>query len=108
MPKTHRIEKEEEEEVEVQVKMADTKLIFTYTYLKMLTFLLLSLSHQYDTVHNNTALSDFTQKADADNQDIHYSSISFKTKHASSIPTDEYPTDTTETEAVYYASVRFK
>ncbi|XP_058617382.1 sialoadhesin-like isoform X2 [Onychostoma macrolepis] len=61
---------------------------------------------QYDSVH--TTPSDFTQKADADNQDIHYSSISFKTKHSSSIPTDEYPTDTTETECVHYASVRFK
>ncbi len=105
LSKTHRIEKGEEE---VQVKMADTKLNFTYTYLKMLTFLLLSLPHQYDSVHNNTAPSDFTQKADADNQDIHYSSISFKSKHASSIPTDEYPTDTTETESVHYATVRFK
>ncbi|XP_016409813.1 uncharacterized protein LOC107741572 [Sinocyclocheilus rhinocerous] len=78
LSKTHRIEKGEEEEV------------------------------QYDSVHNNTAPSDFTQKADADNRDIHYSSISFKTKHASSVPTDEYPTDTTETEAVHYATVRFK
>ncbi|KAL1251196.1 hypothetical protein QQF64_018992 [Cirrhinus molitorella] len=61
---------------------------------------------QNDLVHNNTATSDHTQKADADNQDIHYSSISFKTKHA--IPTNEYPTNTTETEAVYYATVSFK
>uniref|UniRef100_A0A8C2GDC3 Si:dkey-4c23.5 n=1 Tax=Cyprinus carpio TaxID=7962 RepID=A0A8C2GDC3_CYPCA len=63
---------------------------------------------QYDSVHNNTAPSDFTQKSDADNQDIQYSSISFKTKHTSSVPTDEYPTDATETEAVHYATVRFK
>ncbi|KTF79857.1 hypothetical protein cypCar_00034836 [Cyprinus carpio] len=64
---------------------------------------------QYDSVHNNTAPSDLTQKADAaDNQDIHYSSIHFKTKHPSSITTDEYPTDTTETETVLYANVMFK
>ncbi|RXN36893.1 sialoadhesin-like isoform X1 [Labeo rohita] len=63
---------------------------------------------QNDSVHNNTATSDYTQKADADNQDIHYSSISFKTKRTSPVPTDEYQTETTETETVYYATVRSK
>ncbi|XP_073699962.1 uncharacterized protein [Garra rufa] len=63
---------------------------------------------QKDLVHNNTATADLTQKADDDNPDIHYSSIRFKTKHASSIPIDEYPTETAETEAVHYATVRFK
>ncbi|XP_052394270.1 sialoadhesin isoform X3 [Carassius gibelio] len=64
---------------------------------------------QYDSVHNNNAPSDLTQKADAtDNQDVHYSSINLKTKHPSSIPTDEYPTDSTDTETVYYATVMFK
>ncbi|KAK7126995.1 hypothetical protein R3I94_018239 [Phoxinus phoxinus] len=62
----------------------------------------------YDSVHDNTASSDLTQKADADNQDIHYSSISFKTKDASSIPTALCETDTTETEDVQYSTVMFK
>ncbi|XP_050959595.1 sialoadhesin-like isoform X2 [Labeo rohita] len=63
---------------------------------------------QNDSVYNNTATSDHTQKADADNQDIHYSSISFKTKCTSPVPTDEYQTETIETETVYYATVRSK
>lgn len=105
MSKTHRIEKGEEE---VQVKMAVNKFIFYIRLFKNADFSLTVFPHQYDSVHNNTAPSDFTQKEDSDNQDIHYSSISFKTKHASSIPTDEYPTNTTETVSVHYASVRFK
>ncbi|XP_052447094.1 muscle M-line assembly protein unc-89-like isoform X1 [Carassius gibelio] len=60
---------------------------------------------QCDSVHNNTAPSDFTQKADADNQDILYSSVSFEKKPASSVP---YLGDDTEAEAVHYATVRFK
>ncbi|XP_067272224.1 basement membrane-specific heparan sulfate proteoglycan core protein-like isoform X1 [Pseudorasbora parva] len=61
----------------------------------------------YDTVQDNTASSDLTQKADAD-QDIQYSSISFKRKDASSIPTELCETDTTETEDVHYSTVKFR
>ncbi|XP_067272227.1 uncharacterized protein [Pseudorasbora parva] len=61
----------------------------------------------YDTVQDNTASSDLTQKADAD-QDIQYSSISFKAKDASSIPTELCETDTTETEDVHYSTVKFR
>ncbi|XP_067271144.1 uncharacterized protein [Pseudorasbora parva] len=61
----------------------------------------------FDTVQDNTASSDLTQKADAD-QDIQYSSISFKAKDASSIPTELCETDTTETEDVHYSTVKFR
>lgn len=105
MSKTHMIEKGEEG---VQVKLADTKFNFAYTYLKMQIFLILSFPHQCDSVHNNTAPSDFTQKADADNQDILYSSVSFEKKPVSSVPYFGSPTDDTEAEAVHYATVRFK
>ncbi|XP_067272226.1 sialoadhesin-like [Pseudorasbora parva] len=60
-----------------------------------------------EEVLDNTASSDLTQKADAD-QDIQYSSISFKRKDASSIPTELCETDTTETEDVHYSTVKFK
>lgn len=59
-------------------------------------------------MHDNTASSNLTQKPDAENQDIQYSSISFKTKDASSIPTALRDTDTTETEDVHYSTVMFK
>ncbi|XDV22224.1 hypothetical protein PO909_027168 [Leuciscus waleckii] len=62
----------------------------------------------YDSVHDNTASSNLTQKPDADNQDIQYSSISFKTKDASSVPTALCDTDTTEREDVHYSTVMFK
>ncbi|XP_048021896.1 uncharacterized protein LOC125252543 isoform X2 [Megalobrama amblycephala] len=62
----------------------------------------------YDSVTNIPASSDLTQKADAYNQDINYSSISFKAKDISSIPTALCETDATETEAVHYATVMFK
>ncbi|XP_039547262.1 uncharacterized protein LOC120492981 isoform X2 [Pimephales promelas] len=62
----------------------------------------------YDSVHDNAASSDLMQKADADNQDIQYSSISFKTKDASSIPAALYETYTRETEDVHYSTVMFK
>lgn len=74
----------------------------------MFSYFWLCFPHQYDSVHDNTASSDFTQKADVDNQDINYSSISFKTKDASSTPTALYETDTTETEDVHYSAVMFK
>lgn len=107
LSKTHRIEKREEE---VQVRMTEAKLNLTFIYLfKNADFSFTVLPHQYDSVHNNNASSDLTQKADAtDNQDVHYSNINLKTKHPSSIPTDEYPTDNTDTETVYYATVMFK
>lgn len=57
---------------------------------------------------NIPASSDLTQKADAYNQDINYSSISFKAKDTSSVPTAVCETDATETEAVHYATVMFK
>lgn len=57
---------------------------------------------------NIPASSDLTQKADAYNQDINYSSVSFKTKYMSSISTALCETDATETEAVHYATVMFK
>ncbi|XP_056125700.1 uncharacterized protein LOC130103471 [Rhinichthys klamathensis goyatoka] len=62
----------------------------------------------YDSVHDNAVSSDLTQKADAENQDIQYSSISFKTKDASSIPTALCEKYTTETEDVHYSTVMFK
>ncbi|XP_051765733.1 sialoadhesin-like isoform X6 [Ctenopharyngodon idella] len=62
----------------------------------------------YDSVTNIPASSDLTQKADAYNQDINYSSVSFKTKYMSSISTALCETDATETEAVHYATVMFK
>nr|XP_021325277.1 uncharacterized protein LOC101886000 [Danio rerio]XP_021329174.1 uncharacterized protein LOC101886000 [Danio rerio]XP_021330154.1 uncharacterized protein LOC101886000 [Danio rerio] len=62
---------------------------------------------QSDTVNINTS-SDIRPKADADNPDVHYSSIRFITKPTSSNPTAEHPADSPETDSVHYTTVMFK
>ncbi|XP_051980516.1 uncharacterized protein LOC127641514 [Xyrauchen texanus] len=64
----------------------------------------------YESVHHGTTSSDLMLKVDSDNQDIHYSSIHFrhsKTKHTSSVSTAVCPADTSDGDAVHYATVTF-